>query len=217
MGKVELYPSQNSPKHFDEKSQICKLFYKARHGEALAPQHVFHMFCTQCHLFFRFIHTRVKTLMKTHVIKKNLMRCVVSCWGFFRWMWIASGRCWSLAYQMNGHLWLIGVQKKFKQMNESCDKKMVSLFDQNWMANGNLKGGADKIIKINSDVEGSLAVSEGAWGVSLNRGGWWVWLWREAIESVLQQYIVVLQGGPATQHGEENKSCDMCLCFSCQF
>ena len=39
------------------------------------------------------------------------------------------------------------------------------------MANGNLKGGADKIIKINSDVEGSLAVSEGAWGVSLNRGG----------------------------------------------
>ena len=115
------------------------------------------------------------------------MRCVVSCWGFFRWMWIASGRCWSLAYQMNGHLWLIGVQKKFKQMNESCDKKMVSLFDQNWMANGNLKGGADKIIKINSDVEGSLAVSEGAWGVSLNRGGWWVWLWREAIESVLQQ------------------------------
>ena len=42
------------------------------------------------------------------------------------------------------------------------------------MANGNLKGGADKIIKINSDVEGSLAVSEGAWGVSLNGGGWWV-------------------------------------------
>ena len=208
MGNVELYPQPKQPQAFRWKISDLQVVLQGKawrgSGTTTCVPHVLHT-----------MSSLLKTFMKTHVIKR--MRCVVSCWGFFRWMWIASGRCWSLAYQMNGHLWLIGVQKKFKQMNESCDKKMVSLFDQNWMANGNLKGGADKIIKINSDVEGSLAVSEGAWGVSLNRGGWWVWLWREAIESVLQQYIVVLQGGPATQHGEENKSCDMCLCFSCQF
>ena len=71
--------------------------------------------------------------------RKRIRNVWISCWVFFQFFlppysrWIAARRCWTLNDQMNGHLWLIGAEKKF---NEWMDKKMVSLSDQTWMANG---------------------------------------------------------------------------------